>query len=299
MIFSTEKLPEAAREILKKWEVVEEDASRLSEAEVIMGWRITPEMIASAPKLKAIQTFSAGVDHLPFSAIPKGVRIFSNAGAYSVPVAEHAWALLLHLAKGINVMDKQKAVSYPRQLNGKTLLVLGAGGIGQEIARIGKCFGMKTQGISRHPRQSSAFDEVYGLESLDNLLPQADFIAVALPLNKDSRKILDVRRLSLIKKDCVMVNVGRGDVVDQEAIYDLLTRNPDFRYGTDVWWHEPQGEGAHLPFTQLENFAGTPHIAGGALKDTGDLAKLAASRNVAKFMETGKADNEVNVADYI
>ncbi len=298
MIFSTEKLPDAAKEILRKWQLVEEDASKLREAEVIMSWRVTPEMIASAPKLKAIQTFSAGVDHLPFSAIPRGVRIFSNAGAYSVPVAEHAWALLLHLAKGINVMDKQKASNYPRQLRGKTLLVLGAGGIGQEIARIGKCFGMKTQGISRHPRQSPAFDEVYGLQSLDDLLPHADFIAIALPLNKDSRNLLNAQRLSLLKDGCVMVNVGRGDVVDQQAIYDVLQRRQDLRYGTDVWWREPEGEGAHLPFTQLENFAGTPHIAGGASKDTADLAKIAASRNVAKFMETGNADNEVNVADY-
>ncbi|MFQ1021631.1 2-hydroxyacid dehydrogenase [Tardisphaera saccharovorans] len=298
MIFSAERLPEAAREVLKKWEVVEEDASRLGEAEVIMAWRVVPEMITSAPKLKAIQTFSAGVDHLPFTAIPKGVRIFSNAGAYSVPVAEHAWALLLHLAKGVNVMDKQKAVNYPRQLHGKTLLVLGAGGIGQEIARIGKCFGMRTQGISRHPRQSPVFDEVYGIQSLDDLLSHADFIAIALPLNKESRNLLDARRLSLLKDDCVMVNVGRGDVVDQQAIYDLLKRKREFRYGTDVWWHEPQGEGAHLPFTQLENFAGTPHIAGGASKETADLAKIAASRNVAKFMETGSADNEVNVTDY-
>ncbi len=299
MIFSTDRLPPQARDILKKWQLVEEDTSRISDAEVIMAWKLSPELVRSAPRLKAIQTFTAGVDHLPFEAIPKGVKVFSNAGAYSIPVAEHAWALLLYLAKGVNIMDREKMTEYPKLVGGKTLLVLGAGGIGNEVARIGKCFGMKTQGISRHPRPSPAFDEVFDLGSLESLLPNADFVVISLPLNKDSKKILDKRRLSMLKSDCVVVNVGRGDVVDQEALYELLTSRKKFRYGTDVWWREPEGEGAHLPFMKLENFAGTPHVAGGAIKEIAEMAMIAASHNVKRFLETGNAYNEVNFADYV
>jgi len=299
VIFSSDSLPDEARRLLGKWSLAEGKTDAIPEAEVLMVWRIDEDMLSSAKKLRAIQTFSAGVDHLPFKLIPPGVKVFSNAGAYSRPVAEHAWALILHLAKGINIRDNAIASDYPRQLFGKRLLVLGAGGIGQETAKLGKAFGMFTVGISRHPAPREGFDLVAGLDELNHELALADVVVVALPLNKYSVGLLNSSRIALLKDTCILVNVGRGAVVDQEAIFDALKERRTLRFGTDVWWDEGGREGSHLPFYDLPNFAGTPHIAGGAGKETANVAKIAAARNVATFLETGRANNEVNFADYL
>ena len=299
MIFSSEALPEEAKKILEKWEIAEGDASHVGDANVFMVWKIDPETIRKAKRLKAIQTFSAGVDHLPFEYIPRSVKIFSNAGAYSKPVAEHAWALILSLAKGINIRDKKVAANYPRQLFGKTMLVLGSGGIGQETAKVAKCFGMKTIGYSRHQIIKEGFDEIIGPDQLLSKLPNTDVIVIALPLNKYTKNLLNASNISLLKDECIIVNVGRGDVINQDAIYDALKSRPGLRFGTDVWWKQDNIEGSRLDFYGLPNFAGTPHVASGALKEISDIAKIYAAKNVALFLETGKANNEVNFDDYV
>ncbi len=197
-IVSTVELPEKAREMLRSYNVnlyelpklgKDEQSSALSSAEILMCWcgrefDLTSN-IKSMPRLRVIQTFSAGVDHLPFTAIPSNVEIYSNAGgAYSVPVAEHAWAMILTLAKGLHkpVLNAREYLSNeltsPRKIIESTLLVLGTGGIGREIARIGKEGGFRTYniGINRSGRPAEYFDEVYPTSKLLDVLPRADIV---------------------------------------------------------------------------------------------------------------------------
>ncbi len=321
VVLSTVELPENAREVLRRLGAELYELPRLGEGgllnilprvEVLMCWCSDDFDLArwvnSMPNLRVIQTFSAGVDHLPFQAIPSNVRIYSNAGAYSEPVAEHAWALILALAKGLHrpTLAARDYLSNeftsPRRIIGSTLLVLGTGGIGREIARIGK-EGFRTYniGVNRSGRQVEYFDEVYRTDELRMVIPRADIIAIALPLNKYTRNLIGAEELRLAKRGAIIVNVGRGDVVREEDLYEVLKERPDIRFGTDVWWvHDGREEiPPRTPLTTLPNFLGTPHIAGGAQRDVAERAIMRAVENVARYLRGESPLNEVDRSDYV
>ncbi len=296
MIISSEKLPEKAKQIIqvKDENVTEED---LKEAIALLAWpRKISEYIDKMPGLRVIQTFSAGVDDIPFSKIPSTVKIFSNAGAYALPVAEHAFGLILTLAKGIN--KRKRVESY--QLSNKTVLILGAGGIGSEIAKIAKNgFNMKIIGISRSFKNPELFDERYSLDKLDELIEKADIIVDALPLNKETFGILNYDLLSKIKDKAILVNVGRGETIVESDIIKILKERPSLRFGTDVFWRTNGVENFDSELWNMENFAGTLHVAGGyASKEVLENAMIKACENLSKFLKEGKAENEVKISDY-
>ena len=320
VIVSTIELPERARELLRGYDIVlyelprlgkEEWPSVLSRAEVLMCWCSREFNLASSinsmPRLRVIQTFSAGVDHLPFPVIPSNIEIYSNAGAYSVPVAEHAWAMILTLAKGLHrpVLNAREylgnEITSPRRIIESTLLVLGTGGIGLEIARIGK-EGFKTHniGINRSGRPAEYFDEVYPTNQLLDVLPRADIVAIALPLNKYTKGLVGGRELKALKHGAIVVNVGRGDVVKEEDLYEVLKERLDIRFGTDVWWvHDGHEEiPPRTPLTALPNFLGTPHVAGGAQREIAEYAITKAVENVTRYLRGEAPMNKVNRNDY-
>jgi Phosphoglycerate dehydrogenase and related dehydrogenases len=295
IIYSTLKLGETAREVLKEWEVSYDDSS---DAEVILAWptQVT-QILDRAPKLKYIQTFSAGVDGLPFDKLPKGVRVFSNAGAYSLPVAEHAWALVLALAKMVNRRERN-AQSY--MLTRKTLLVIGCGGIGSKVAQIGKsAFSMWVLGVSRSFK-SQDFDERHSINELPELLSRADVSVISLPLNKHTRSLFDYKMLSCVKQNSIMVNVGRAELVVEDDLKKVLLERPDFRFGTDVFWRKNGREEFESELWSYPNFMGTPHTAGAdSNREVFEEAVLQAVKNVRTLLTTGSAQNEVKVEDYL
>ncbi|MGC8632730.1 MAG: 2-hydroxyacid dehydrogenase [Thermoprotei archaeon] len=294
-VCTTDKLPDEAMVALGPYEVRWIEAGQVEDCDVIMCWGLTEEALREARSLKAIQTFSAGVDHLPFRVIPKGVRIFSNAGAYSIPVAEHAFALILYLAKRLSAGKE-----VPRlQLQGKTLLVFGAGGIGSQAARLAKAFGMKTVGASRHPAPSPEFDQVLSADCVDEVLPTSDVVLIAAPLNRGTAGFFNSSRLRMMKQGAILVNVGRGEIVDETALYNVL-RSGKICYGTDVLWRDREGkEGTTYRFQDIPCFISTPHVASGNSKDVRERAMLMAAKNVRSYLDRGTAQNEVNPSDYL
>lgn len=297
-VVSLEKLPDKAKEFLnvKDENLTEED---FRNAEALLTWPSRAgQYIPKMSNLKVIQTFSAGVDDLPFHLLPKSVKVFSNAGAYSLPVAEHAFSLILTLAKGVN-KDKKRFESY--QITGKTIILLGAGGIGSEVAKIAKRgFGMRTIGISRSFKNPELFDEKYTLDELDKVIPRGDVIVNSLPLNKYTNGLLNYSRLSKLKDKAILVNVGRGETIVEEDIIRILKERPTIRFGTDVFWRKDGKESFDSPLWNMDNFAGTLHTAGGyASKEVLENAMITACRNLAEYLKTGKAENEVRVEDYI
>lgn len=296
LIISTEELPDELKKIIPIMDRPSEED--IEKAEIILGWpKQINRLLHKCKNLKVIQTFSAGVDDLDFKPL-KGIRVFSNAGAYSIPVAEHAWGLILGAAKGVN--SKERLISY--QVYNKTLLVLGAGGIGIEIARIGKnAFHTFNIGISRSFKDKSPFDIVDSVDSLHKYVEQADIIVDTLPLNNLTKEILNYELLNKVKNNCIIVNVGRGETVDEEGMFKLLSQRRDVRFATDVFWRKDGKENfIDSSLWSLKNFFATFHTAGAyGNEEVMHKAMEIAIRNVQSFLKDGKALNEVRVADYL
>ncbi len=175
-----------------------------------MTWpsRVTRELLRKLKRLRMVQAMSAGVDALDFPSLPGGVKVFSNAAAYSDSVAERAWGRLLDLAKGMHVRKKRVV---PRELRGKTLLVVGCGAIGSEVARLSGSLEMKTIGVSRSFRFPERFGEKHDLRELPEAMGRADTMVIALPLTRETRGVIGYGMLMKANHHVRVVNVGRGD----------------------------------------------------------------------------------------
>ncbi len=264
------------------------------------------EWATRLPKLKVIQTVSAGVDGLPFKAIPEDVSILSNAGAYSGPMAEHAFALVLALAKRIcmncasmklGIFDQKIAND---ELSGKTLGILGYGRVGAAAAKIGRAIGMRVIGLNRSGTGDSTPDRIYRFESLDEFLKQADVLLVAAPLNFQSRGLLDASKFALMKPNAILVNVGRAQIIVEDDLYEHLKKNPNFRAGLDVWWDEPRGGAPFRPakdFLSLPNVLGSPHNSG-VVSGMFEKVALVAAKNLNGYLTGGQFTNLVDRNDY-
>jgi len=293
-------MPDEARRVLSGFEVHERDVKDevVAECQALICWpsRAKPELLHKMTGLKMVQTMSAGVDALDFRSLPPGAQVFSNAGAFTETVAEHAWGLLLGVAKGVHLRN---ANAKPVALRGKTLLVIGAGSIGSEVARLSKSLGMKTIGASRSFKSPEFFDEMHPISSLGQDVSTADAIAIALPLTNATRGLVDYQLLSGAKEGIVIVNVGRGETVNEEGLLKWLRERPESRYATDVFWKSDRKEVFATSAWELQNFAGTLHNSGAPLGEGLVGPKVAAARNVKRFFETGDALNRVQVSEYI
>jgi phosphoglycerate dehydrogenase-like enzyme len=272
---------------------------------------LTPETLSKMSNLQMIQSILAGVNHIPFAQLDKKVVVCSNAGAYSDEVAEYAWSLLLSAAK--RVVDFHNAVktgewTLRRTLGGKevtileerTLGILGYGGIGSAVAGIGKGFRMTIYAFSRKSVREKSVTSFQGDKGLLRVLAESDAVIVSLPLTKLTNKIIGADKLATMKKDAILVNIARGELVDESALYEHLKANPDFRYATDVWWYREGKESLKTthPFFELPNFIGTPHVSGPSGLATGKPVRFAVE-NVTRFLRGLKPRNIVNPAEYL
>jgi len=283
----------------------------LASADAVMAWmldaELRPEELAHLGSTGLIQLLSAGVDQVPFDQIPDGVPVASNAGAYAEPMSEHVLALALALAKRLpqnhaalvrGVFDQQTPT---RSIHGSLVGVLGFGGIGQASARLFQALGAHVHAINRSGRTDATVDRIGKIEDLDALLGAADIVVVSLPLTRATDGLIGRRELSLMKPDGILVNVARAGIIDEDALYEHLERNPSFSAGIDAWWQEPRGQRAFAtrqPFLALPNVIGSPHnsaIVAGSLTE----AAAHAADNVARHLRGEPVRNLVNPSDYV
>ncbi|MDA4129763.1 MAG: 3-phosphoglycerate dehydrogenase [Thaumarchaeota archaeon] len=301
LILSTYKLNAKCVELLQGWELNNGDLNHadLPRIDVALVWpNLVEDLIQKGMQnLATIQTLSAGVDDLPYSMIPSNVKIFSNAGGYSQSVSEHAMAMLLALSKNVNRRDHLESYGIAR----KTLVILGGGGIGSKVAQIAKVgFHCKIIGVSRSFKNPEQFDEKLETKDLDYAIEYADFLVCALPLNKFTKNLLNDQTLRKAKKRLVIANVGRAEAINEEDMCSLLIKNPEIRFGTDVFWRAGYKENFDSKLWSLPNFMGTLHTAGAAAsQEVRDLAAEAAVRNLRSFLSTGLAQNAVIRSDYV
>jgi phosphoglycerate dehydrogenase-like enzyme len=264
--------------------------------------------VGSMQRLKLVQTVFAGVDSLPMNLVPPGAIVCSNAGAYSEEVAEHGMALLLAATRRLNAFLRNDKLSFKeeqlerervalRSLGGRTVGILGLGGIGSAFARLAEAFGMTSFGYTRHPSTPGTFS---GRSGLLELLKMSDVVLVSLPLTRETRALLGQSELEVMKEDSIIVNVARGDIVELDAIRKRLKNFPRFIYATDVGWRvgrseewDPKGD-----LSSLQNYIVTPHVAGINSVYTGRPSMMAVD-NVISFLKGGTPRNIVNRSEYL
>lgn len=260
----TDTLVCAPQEALPGQPVTQEDVDW---AQVILG-NVPAAMLHGSPALEWLQTNSAGVEAYIQPGVLAGDTLLTNAtGAYGLAIAEHMLGMLLELFKKLELYrDAQKSGAWQSQgavkaVYGSTVLVLGMGDIGGEFAARCKALGAKVIGVRRSPRPCPEYaDEVHLLEDLDSLLPHADVVAITLPGTDATRGLMSRERLAKMKEGAVLLNVGRGFIVDTEALCDALERGHLSGAGVDVTDPEP------LPPTHrlwnIPTAVVTPHISG-------------------------------------
>lgn len=231
---------------------------------------INPREIAHLKKRAFIQLIFAGADSIPFDLIPEDVILASNVGAFAEPIAEHVLALVLALAK--NIIPYQKILAagrfdrplYNQELRGGVCTIIGFGGNGKAIAGAMQALGMKVYGINRSGTTDVPVDFVGRVADLQKVLPQSDVVVVTPPLNRETRDLIGREMLGWMKADAILINVGRGEVINQQALYHHLKAHPTFRAGIDTWWSEPADRGRldlEFPFFELPNIIGSTHCA--------------------------------------
>lgn len=271
----------------------------LAAATVILGWP-RPGDMKQAASLKWFQTMWAGTDEYEAPGIlPEGVLFTSSSGSNSRSVAEHMLACLLALCRRLpTYRDSQRAHRWEDEGEMKTLLqsnvlVVGAGNVGATFSRLCRGLGARVVGLKRTVSgPMEEFDEVYQMERLDELLPQADVVALVLPHSPATAGLMDEGRISRMKKDAILISSGRGSVLDQDALARVMGAGHLWGAALDVT--EPEPLPADSPLWEIPNLLLTPHVAGGMrLEITRKACIQMAQENLRRYLAGEPLNNLV------
>ena len=269
----------------------------MAEAEVLIGF-VKPALLAGAKNLKLLQATWAGVDAIN-GAVPAEVAMTNASGAFGPVIAEHMVACAMALARLIPAYSRSRRwvdLGCELTFEGKRALILGAGDIGVCTARRLKPFGMTVAGVRRVPRNiPEGFDEMYTLAELDEQLAIADYVFCVLPGTDETAGLLDERRLRLMKKTAVLVNAGRGSLIDTAALEKVMAEGHLFGAALDVTAPEPLPETS--PLWDMDNVIITPHVAGigfGHLPETERKIADICCENLARYV---RGEGLINLVD--
>lgn len=240
-------------------------------------------------RLKFIQLTSAGFDRVPVEDIKaRGCELWNARGVYSTPMAE--WALfrvLEHYKQGWFFRKEQEAGRWTkhrglREIAGTRVAVVGAGNVGQEVAKRFRAMGVTTVGFDVHTNTTEGFDEMMLTASLVEHVGEMDVVVVTAPLLPSTRGLISREVLHAMKKDAILVNIARGGLIDLEAMIEVLSERPDLFAALDVFEEEPLAADSKL--WKMENVAVSPHnsfVSNGNNKRMFEVMK----RNLKAFIE--------------
>ncbi len=268
---------------------------------------ISPRQYSSLQHVTFIQTTSAGADHMPFAELPSHIIVASNSGAYAAPMAEHIMAMTLALAKRLLIEDQKlrngkfDQGTKNRLLSGMTAGIIGFGGIGRATAKLMRAFDLNIYAINQSGKSTEPTEFVGTLHDLEHVLRSCDVVVLALPLTKVTKGLIGKEELVWMKPDAILINVARGAIVDEEALYNHVKGHPNFMLGIDAWWTEPSRDGIfrmEYPFLELPNVLGSPHnsaiVSGVFLHATRQAAE-----NVKRFLKGEKVMGIARPEDYV
>jgi len=239
------------------------------EAEVLVsfGQDITEETLFHFPKLRWIQVMSAGIDHLPLQAMAgRGIALTNARGAHHIQMSEHIlWSILTIMRQGqLSIRHQVRKLWKPEvrieELYGKTVCIVGAGSIGEDVAKKCRAFGMTVWGITHSVKNHLAYDRIGMIHDLTAFLEMSDIVVAIVPLTAETFGMFNKDVFSHMKPGSYFINVARGAVVDESALVEALNTDKIRAAALDVFVKEPLPQNS--PFWEMENVVLTPHIAG-------------------------------------
>ncbi len=263
--------------------------------------KVTADILSAAGKLRVIGRAGTGVDNIDLEAATRrGVVVMNAPGGNTVSVAEHTFALLLALARQIPDASQstrggkweKKKFSAGREVQGKTLGVVGTGNIGGVVVRRAIAFGMKVIGFDPFLTAEAAQKLGVQLVTLDELFAQSDAITLHVPLTEQTKNMVDAARIARMKPGALLVNCARGGLVDEVALADALKAGKLGGAALDVFEKEPPA--ADHPLFSCPNFIATPHL-GGSTEDAQASVAVIVAEAMVDYLSTGTVRNAVNV----
>jgi len=250
-------------------EQVEQELEIMRSMDILItyGEDVTEKTLQYTPALKWIQVISAGINELPFLSLKeKGITVTNAKGIHGVPMAEYTMSVILQVARKTNELYlQQNKNTWDRtirvnEIYGSTLGVIGLGAIGQAIVERAKAFGMNVIGINSNGRPIPNVDNVYKIDELDNLLSKSDYVVIIVPLTESTHHLISEKQLNVMKDTAYLINIARGEVVDEAALLNALDNKKIAGAVLDVFSQEPLPE--EHPFWKLDNCIITPHLSG-------------------------------------
>ncbi|WP_052380691.1 D-2-hydroxyacid dehydrogenase [Paenibacillus camerounensis] len=226
-----------------------------------------PELLEMLSGLRFLYIMSAGVDNLPFNElIARRITVCNASGIHGQQMSEHALGVMIAFSRNIGLSIRNQSSrlwgghSSLDELNGKTLLIVGAGRIGKEIGRLASAFGMRITGVTRRAQPIEGFDLVYPISRLHEGLGQADYVILLTPLTSETAGLMGTVEFAAMKPTAVFLNLSRGETVDEPALISALKQGMIAGAGLDVFQQEPLP--AENELWAMENVIITPHSAG-------------------------------------
>lgn len=285
----------------------EEVIERAAEADVVLTNKvvISAEVMAGLPRLRYVGVLATGYNVVDLAAARQHGVVVTNIPAYStMSVAQMVFAHLLNIthhvaehARAVREGAWQQSVDFCfaltplQELDGLTLGIVGYGNTGRATARIAQALGMKVMAYSSKPAEALAAEGVGKAESMEQLFAEADVLSLHCPLTESTRHLVNAERLQLMKPQAVLINTGRGPLVDEQALADALNAGRIAAAGIDVLTQEPPRQGS--PLIGARNCFITPHIAWATLAARQRLMAVALD-NVKAFAE-GRPQNVVGL----
>jgi phosphoglycerate dehydrogenase-like enzyme len=237
----------------------------LRDADMLLAWKLPADLLSDVPRLRWIQSFGAGVDHLLEVKVPANVTITRIVDAFGPAMAEYVLGYCYAATLSVpRILEQQRRAEWkpfnPSLLRGRTAVVLGLGSIGREVCRLLAAAGLRVLGVSRTGRSLPEVEQTFKVEDLKRLLPETSFLVLVLPLTPATRGMIGARELALLPADAWLINIARGAIVVEADLLDSLRRGSIGGAVLDVFEHEPLPP--EHPFWQLDNVIVTPHLAG-------------------------------------
>jgi phosphoglycerate dehydrogenase-like enzyme len=249
--------------------------------------------LANAGQLKWAHSTAAGLDHFLFPELVESNVIVTNTrGSHATTIAEHTFAMLLGLTRHMpTVYRNQQARVWGtpsiadgmRSIQGSTMVIVGFGNIGRAIGKVALGFELRVIGVDVQPTTPPAgIETVLGLDKLDDVIPQADVVAIALPLTAETKNLFDTRRIGLMQRSAYLLVLSRGGIVDEAALNTALRAGQLAGAGLDALATEPLP--ADSPLWDASNLIITPHNSGISQRTTDGTWEIT-SENVRRFIK--------------